>query len=291
MGTTALVQPSEDILDKAPKTFRKLERRMRGVRQSFDRLADVTRRVTEIAETGKAGIKIQRGDLQKELLQMAQSLLGIAVTTLVLLFFMLHSGHDMLVRIVKTVPQLRQKKRIVAISQRLGRDVSSYLWMVTVINAGLGLFVGLAMWVTGMPGPLIWGIAAFLLNFVPYVGALLGVSAAAVVGIVTFPALQPAVTPALAYLALTTMEGYFVTPAILGKRLPLDPIAIVIGLIFWSWIWGAPGAFLAVPLMVCIKTVCDHFSRSAWIGALIGRVEPSRFVKTPGEVSSSRRAA
>jgi len=138
--------------------------------------------------------------------------------------------------------------------------------------AGVGLFVlallGALYFARAVVLPL---LLAFLLNFIPYLGAMVGVAVVAVVAFLTFDAAATAVVPPLVYLGLTALEGSFITPTILGNRLTLNPLMIFAGIIFWGWMWGVVGALLAVPLLASAKIVCDHVERLKPVGELLGR--------------------
>jgi len=138
-------------------------------------------------------------------------------------------------------------------------DISRYLGAITLINVGLGVAVGAAMHWLELPNAALWGAMAALLNFVPYLGAVVGITVVAVAGIVTFDGWWAGLAPALVYLALTGLEGYVLTPLVLSKRLTLNPLAILVAVVFWGWLWGIPGALVAVPLLACMKIVFSRF--------------------------------
>jgi predicted PurR-regulated permease PerM len=129
---------------------------------------------------------------------------------------------------------------------------------VTMINAALGVIVALGAWLLGLPNPAIFGLLAALLNYVPYVGPAVMVVVLFGVGLVTFPFLGQALLAPAGLLALTTMEGHFITPTIVGRRLTLNPLLVLLALAFWTWIWGPFGAFLATPLCIIGLVVFNH---------------------------------
>jgi predicted PurR-regulated permease PerM len=147
--------------------------------------------------------------------------------------------------------------------------VSRYLTTITAINAGFGFCVGLAMYVLGMPNPLLWGVAAALLNFIPYLGGLIGIITAIAVSSVTFPGFAQAILPPLAYLALQFVESYLVTPTILGRRLELHIVPILVFLAFTTWMWGIVGAVIGVPLLVVVKVFSDNLPALAPLSGLL----------------------
>jgi predicted PurR-regulated permease PerM len=112
--------------------------------------------------------------------------------------------------------------------------------------------------VTGLPDPVAWVVLGFILNFIPYIGALMMEAALLMVGLVTFPTLAHALVAPLIFLALATLEGHFITPGIMGRHLTLNPLTVFLSLVFWTWLWGPVGAFLAVPLLIVAQVVFGH---------------------------------
>ncbi len=185
--------------------------------------------------------------------------LGMAGLTLTLLLFLLASGQAVHEKIVRVLPTFKDKKRALRLIYDVEHEVSQYLLTVTVINAGLGAVIAAAMWLVGMPSPLLWGVAAALLNFIPYLGAIVGMTLVALVAIVSFGTLSEAALPPLLYLTATAIEGGIITPMVIGRRLAINTVAILLALALWAWLWGVVGALIAVPLLVAIKAFCDHF--------------------------------
>jgi predicted PurR-regulated permease PerM len=139
------------------------------------------------------------------------------------------------------------------------------------INACLGTAGGIAFWLIGLPNPALWGMMGAVLNFIPYLGALTTITIVTLVATATFQSLGHALLAPACYLALATIEGNFVTPYIMGRRLMLNPVVIFIGVTFWGWLWGIPGALLAVPMLVMFKIFCDHSEPLAPIGEFLGK--------------------
>lgn len=174
------------------------------------------------------------------------------------LFFML-LGRTQLRRVLIAFFDEREARlRMIKIMNDIEHNLTGYLSVVTMINIGVGLCGGFAAWVTGLPDPVAWAVLAFILNFIPYVGALMMEAALLMVGLVTFPTLAHALVAPLIFLGLATLEGHFVTPAIMGKRLTLNPLTVFLSLVFWTWLWGPVGAFLAVPLLIVALVVIGH---------------------------------
>jgi predicted PurR-regulated permease PerM len=139
--------------------------------------------------------------------------------------------------------------------QNVVDSTSAYLGTITAINVTLGLLVAVSLWAIGMPSPLMWGGIVALLNYVPYIGPILAAILLALGGLMTFSDVWLALLPAAIQIALHVIEANAVTPAILGKRLTINPLLILLSLSFWGWVWGTPGALLAVPLLIIIQTI------------------------------------
>jgi predicted PurR-regulated permease PerM len=150
------------------------------------------------------------------------------------------------------------KLRFLKIMRDIERNLAGYLTVVTMVNTMLGILVALGAWMIGLPNPVIFGVLAGLLNYVPYVGPAIMVIVLFGVGLVTFPSLGQAFIAPLALVALTTTEGHFVTPTIVGRRLTLNPLLVFLALAFWTWLWGPVGAVLAVPLSIIGLVIFNH---------------------------------
>jgi predicted PurR-regulated permease PerM len=150
------------------------------------------------------------------------------------------------------------KLRFIRIANDIEHNLASYVAIVTVINAALGMIVAAGAWLLGLPSPLILGIFAMLLNYIPYVGPACMAIILFAVGFVTFSSLGHAFIAPASFVALATLEGNLITPTVLGRRLTLDPLAVLLAIAFWTWLWGPMGAFLAVPLLIVALVIVGH---------------------------------
>jgi len=132
---------------------------------------------------------------------------------------------------------------------------ADYLATITMINAILGLTVSLLLWALGMPSPFMWGGIVSICNFVPYLGPIVAAVLLGLGGLMTFDAVGLALLPALIFIGVHLIEANLITPLVLGKRLTINPLLILVSLSFWGWVWGTPGALLAVPLLLILQTV------------------------------------
>jgi predicted PurR-regulated permease PerM len=174
------------------------------------------------------------------------------------LFFFLVGQIELRNQLVSMFGDRDAKLRFLKIMRDVERNLATYLTVVTVVNAMVGVIVALGAWLIGLPDPIVFGVLAAVLNYVPYVGPALMVVILFGVGLVTFPSLGQAVIAPIGLVALTTMEGHFVTPTIVGRSFTLNPLLVFLALAFWTWMWGPFGAFLAVPLSIILLVVVHH---------------------------------
>jgi predicted PurR-regulated permease PerM len=150
------------------------------------------------------------------------------------------------------------KLRFIRIANDVEHNLASYVALVTIINAALGTAVAAGAWLMDLPSPLMLGLIAMLLNYIPYVGPACMAIILLAVGFVTFPSLGQALIAPASFVVLTTLEGHLITPTVVGRRLTLDPLAVFLAVAFWAWLWGPLGAFLAVPLLIVALVIVSH---------------------------------
>ena len=176
----------------------------------------------------------------------------------VTLIFFLSAQMDFRRYVVSFFSNREAKLRFLRIANDIEQQLVSYLVTVTVINFCLGVVVSAGAYAFGFPSPLLFGILAMVLNYIPYIGAGCMTVILFGIGLVSFPSLGYAIIPPAAFVALATLEGQFITPTVLGRRLTLNPLAVLLALAFWAWIWGPMGAFLAVPLTIVGLVTLHH---------------------------------
>jgi predicted PurR-regulated permease PerM len=274
-----LADPVTQMIEDAPKTIRELRQRFDSFRGTVSALVEAGQQVQDMTDPSSDGKPPQKVVVSQSglLSWAADTLSGIASTlgaTLILVVFLLASGDLFLQKLVRVVPTLRDKKRSLRIVHDVESEVSRYLLTITVINGAFGVAVGLAMALLGMPNPILWGVAGALLNYVPYLGAVVGMTLVAGTAIVTYPTLTMAAFPPVLYLALHILEGSVITPLTLGRRLELNAVVILIALALCGWLWGIVGALIAVPLLVVVKVFCDNFPNLAKFGQFLSRDVP-----------------
>lgn len=257
----ALAVPISDWINNAPQIERKIEFRMNEVSGPFSGFFAAKEQLDSMTNPDSSEVQkveVQDSNLSSKIMALVPTIVTQFVFTLVLLLFLLASGDMFYEKIVHVMPTLHDKRRAISITRDMERKLSHYLFTITMINAGLGVAIAIAMWSLGMPSPLIFGIFAFLFNFVPYLGALAGIIIAAMVALVSFDWLGWPLIVAGTYFILTTLEGQLVTPYFVGRNLRINTVVVFLTISFWAWLWSVVGMIVAVPLLVAIKTLSEH---------------------------------
>ncbi|RWD89368.1 AI-2E family transporter [Mesorhizobium sp.] len=262
--------PVIDLINNTSSIGQQLTERLAPFKRPLERAIDISRQLEALTETSQEpGVQKVAVASSGILPTAAGNILG-AGTSITIVFvlslFLLASGTLFYEKIVQSFTSLSQKKRALRVVYDVESEISHYLLTVTVINAGLGTVIGLGLWGLGMPNPLVWGAAAALLNFLPYVGALMTILLVTVIALISFDTISYALLAPAFVLLCDIVEGQFVTPTVVGRRLEINAVAIFIAIAFWSWLWGFVGALMAVPLLVVIKVFCDHFDGLSHVG-------------------------
>jgi predicted PurR-regulated permease PerM len=270
---TRLLQPAAQWAARAPETIDNVKTRFHQLFRRAERLSRAAAQVQDItkpsARDDAQQIELRQPVLMNMVITYTKSLVAVAIETVVLLFFMLAAGDLFMDKLVKILPTLHDKKKAVEIANEVQHSISAFLFTITLINVALGLLVGVAAFFIGLPNPVLWGVLAGLLNFIPYFGPITGVAVLLIAGFITFESPMRALLPSLIYLSLHAVESNFVAPMVLGRRLTLNPLVIFVSLMFWTWLWGIPGALLSVPMLMMLKILCDHFKPLAPIGEFL----------------------
>ncbi len=191
------------------------------------------------------------------------------VETVAMLFLLLASGDLFMQKMVHVMPTLRDKKNAVEMSHEIQQSISRYLFSVGLINICLGALVGAAFYFLHLPNAVMWGAVVVMANFIPYFGPILGMIAVALAGLISFDTVSQGLAPAGIYLACHLIEANLITPYALGRRFTLNPVVIFIFLIFCIWLWGIIGAFLAGPILVTLKVICDRINTLSPLGEFL----------------------
>ncbi|CUH21638.1 Transport of quorum-sensing signal protein [Jannaschia seosinensis] len=245
-----------------------------GLLEPFARAAEATEETLENGKPGPMEVEVVgEAGFASSIAAVAPGLLSQIVFAVVLLFFLVSSGDMFIQKAVQAADRFEDKKRTVATIRTIEARLGNYLGAITLINAGLGVAIGIAMFLWGLPSPWLIGLMATVLNFVPFVGAVLGSAIAAVITFVSFSDGWAALGVFLTYYALTSFEGQFVTPTLVGQRLRLNVTAVFLAVAFFAWIWSVMGMVVAVPLLIVVKVVCDTIPKFRKVGMFLGDAE------------------
>ncbi len=271
LGVSLIVQPAADLLASLPKTLQVIAghvEQWRGDVKVITRLGDQISRLTGARQVQQ--VVVAAPSVLEQAAYATPTLLFEAILTLLMAYFMIESRVRLRRRLLLDRSDLDASLRVARALRDVQRRVGAYLLTVTLINIGVGVIVGLGAWAFGFESPVMWGGIAALLNFLPYFGPLITGVLLAAVGLGTADSILVGLLPALFYLGLHTIEANFVTPALLGRRFTVNPVAILVAFSFFSWVWGALGAILSIPLLIILLALFEHMGRPNVIGFLFG---------------------
>ena len=271
-----LAGPAQRWAAVAPQSFSKAQQKLRKIilpMQQVSKNVDQAADAVGGGQTGKpSGVVVQSGpSVSSRLFGTTQRLVTGMLEVFILLYFLLAGGDLFLQKLIKVLPHFGDKVKAVEIARATESAVSAYLTTTLLVNVLEGAVVALVLWILGMPNVLLWGVLVACMEFVPYLGAIVVTIVLALAGLSTYPELGRALLIPGSFLLINIIQANLVSPMMLGHRLTLNPVAIFIGLTFFFWIWGIPGAFLAVPLLATFKIFCDHIESLAAIGEFLGQ--------------------
>jgi predicted PurR-regulated permease PerM len=278
-GMLQLFEPASQWVARLPEIAEQADRKLLGVRRSVEQVTKAAEQVEALASGDAAKprapeVVARPTPLLKRILTGTQTFLVSTVATIVLLYFLLASGDLFLRKLVRMLPTLQDKKTAVNVGRTLQIAIARYLFTITTINACLGVATAVAMYLLGMPNPVLWGAMVAFFNYIPYIGAAVSGVILTVVAFITFDDLNQVLLVPLVFLALQTLEGQFLTPIFTGRRLTLNPVMIFLSVLLWSWVWGVIGALMAVPILMTFKIVCDHVESLENVGEFLGGRPP-----------------
>lgn len=273
--------PLTRAVNNMPLISAQLEQKFENVRDSLGDLRDVARRIDEAQQVDDTTatatmIRVEQGGETTlgAFLKTTPLLLAQIMLTLVLLFFMIASGDLLYLKIVQSFDRMRDKRAAYLALRRIEESLGNYLGAITIINAGLGFAVGMAMWAWGMPAPLLFGIGAFVLNFIPYLGAITGVIISTLVALIVMPDLFWPIMVGLTYLGLTSLEGQIITPYFVSRRLQMNTVVVFMAVALWAWLWSVIGMVIAVPVLVVIRVLAEHIPGWERLGNFLAGEDP-----------------
>ena len=279
----ALSTPAAQWVQRLPEVREELVSHIGDVREDIEGVGDATREIEALAdeitrsEGDTAGRDAAREvrviasepSLQHELWVATGRFLSLTLLSLILLFFLLSSGEQVIRRVIDRQARPADRRAVIALLRRAQGQMSRYLVTITAVNLLVGACATVGLWLLGIPNPLLWGALAAMLRFVPYLGAAITVALLLVVSSVTHDSLPMVLAAPAAYLCLPSLVGQLVDPLVHGYRFTLNPIVVFVSIFFWGWLWGAAGILLAVPLLTLMKVVCEQHETLRPIAQLV----------------------
>ena len=262
LGILMLTQPVTDYAARAPQIGRDIHAKLRSLSAPVAQLAEAGKQIDQIANVGSESsvpkVEVAGGGLSAKLAAIAPVVGAQAMFILILLAFLIASGDMFYEKLVHVMPTFTDKRRALRIVFDIERRLARYLSTIALINLLLGVAVGITMWAFGMPTPELFGLLAFVLNFVPYVGAVVGISLSTLIALISFPDPWVSLLVGGSYLALTSLEGQFITPYFVGRVLTLNTVIVFVSIALWAWLWSVVGMIIAVPMLVVVRVFAEH---------------------------------
>jgi predicted PurR-regulated permease PerM len=271
LGAYELAGPVQSWAQKAPETLSIAQKKIRALLRPIER---ASKQIETATGTGAASpsreVVVREESTVSKIVGVTQHFFATSLQVVILLYFLLAAGDLFLQKLIKVLPTLSDKRKAVEIARETEASISTYLVTTALMNVGEGIVVAFAMWLLGMPNPLLWGALVVLLEFIPYLGAVMAVGVLGIAAITVYDTVGQALLVPGAYLLINAVQANLVSPMLMGHKLKLNPVALLVGLAFWFWIWGIPGAFIAVPLLATFKIFCDHIESLAAVGEFLG---------------------
>ncbi|HJU40802.1 MAG TPA: AI-2E family transporter [Tahibacter sp.] len=263
-----IAEPAQQWMERAPEAVRALAPKLRAVTQQIEAAGRATQSMIGPRNAAAPATPVLF-DVWETVGAAPRLVLGIFTVVLLVYFFLVY-GEGLLARAVEVAPTDAHKEKALDIVRTIQRDLSRYLATTTLINAAVGVGAGVIAYASGIGDPLLWAVLAAVLNYIPYVGPMTMTALFALLGLVTYANLGSALVPAGFFALLTIVEGQFLSPLVLGRRLELNPVVILVWLIVLGWLWGAIGIVVAVPVLVALKIIGQRVDGWRWFARLVG---------------------
>ncbi|WP_425401051.1 AI-2E family transporter [Aeoliella sp.] len=271
LGARALWKPANQWIEQFPKSIKQIREEVSSsagplanlmkAKSEVEKLTSVPEQEAEASDSllplPKLQVEVEQPPLTNRMLSSTGSFATACIVTLSLLFFLLAAGDRFLEKAIQVRRTWREKRDLVMLIKEVERKMSAYLGAITFINIGLGIVIGIGMWLIGLPNPLLWGVVAAMLNYIPFAGLIIGTLTVFVVAIGEFENLGHALLAPAIYLGVNGIEANLITPVVLGRSISLNPVVILLAVFLAGWIWGIGGIFLSVPLLLMAKIACD----------------------------------
>ncbi len=255
-----LAAPAAEWMAQAPRQLARVEQRVRALTEPLHSLQQTAKKVQDVASPAPGGdttvVQLAQTGVIARLSGSGAAFAGNALAVIFLSYFLLAAAPLFRRKLALVLPGRAERSQVEEVVEEIELHMSRYLWYSTLINLIVGLLTWGVLALLHFPNAVLWGLVAAVLNYIPYVGAVATVGVIAFAGLVAFPSGQTALLGAGAFFVINLLESNVITPAFLGRKLPLNAAALFLGLMFFGWLWGVTGAVLAVPLTVMVQVVC-----------------------------------
>ena len=259
LAVSYLSGPATKWLNQGPAAMAQIQAKVAKLKTPIEHARKATEQLGEVAnldgKDDRKKVAVKEPSIAGHIVSRLWAFLGEAGVVVILIYFFLAQGRMLIVRITNGFKDPSQGSRVRAVLLQAQKDVSAYFGTYVMVNSGVAFIVTMLMLVTGVPTPLLWGVMAGCLNFIPYLGPGTTLAVITLVSLLSFESVTRILLPPVLYLALVILEGNFITPAIMSTRLSMNATVVFISILFWGWVWGVPGIFLATPILATLKII------------------------------------
>jgi predicted PurR-regulated permease PerM len=258
VGVLALAAPLSTWLERAPQIWSRLQFHMAQFREPMNVLEGLREELKSVSGGSDVTVSVEEDTAVESVAVLAPAIIGQVLLFLASLYFFVATRHQIRHAVLRVCSTRKIRWRVAHIFRDVEHRVSRYLLSISIINAGLGLAVGLAMLSIGMPSAALWGVLATILNFVVYIGPAVMAAILFAVGLTQYDSLGSSLLPPLVYLGVNFVEAQFVTPHVIGRTMLMNPFGVILAIAFWIWLWGPLGGFIAIPVMLIVYAIAGN---------------------------------
>src|SRR2546423_5797837 len=272
VGIVGLAAPAAEWLRRAPETLRQVEGKLHNIEpvSAFQATARSVARVTGVTSDSTPRFQVAAPSRLQQVGWTTANAIAGSLSVVFLTYFLLASGSMFRRKIAYLFPSGTHRTRIKRALFEIEDQMSRYLLFNTLISTGVGLATWAFLAVIGMPNPLLWGVVAGILNYIPYLGSMLTIVLIGIVALASFQDTGNVLLACGGYVVIHVLECNLLAPLMLGRKMPLNTVAVFVSLLFWGWIWGIAGVMMAVPLTVMIQVISSHSERFRGLAILLG---------------------
>ena len=268
---TLVAAPAARWVADSPELLSTAREHLERIHSTVEAVEEISQEVEDLTRDPEAQpVVLQGPDLTSALAASARTIIVQTLFVLIMTYFFLATRAEVRLKAIAAQPRLAGRLHVARVFRDVERRVAVYITTLSAVNLGLGSATALGLWALGVPSPIMWGGLAAALNFVPYVGPAVMTVLLAAVGLMTFETLAGAAMAPGLFVVLNFVESNMVTPLVLGRRMTLNPLAILLAVSFWTWLWGPVGGVLSIPMLIMAKVLCDHTTALRPVGEFIG---------------------